>query len=65
MSINRNDYEEYHESRESLCAPDHVDECHLCHEAEAERVIEFEGRETPVCIYCYDAIKGFEQGDIS
>ena len=58
-------YAEYHESRESLCAPDHIADCSLCHEANAERTIQFEGKDIAVCDYCFTAIKGFEQGSIA
>ena len=58
-------YYEDHESRESLCAAEHVAECALCHEANAERTIEFEGKDMGVCVYCYTAIKGFERGEVA
>lgn len=63
--ISAANYEEFHESRESLRAGEDIPECSLCHEDNAERTIEFEGKEVEVCIYCHDAIKGFEQGVIS
>ncbi|MCX6568022.1 MAG: hypothetical protein NT147_03090 [Candidatus Aminicenantes bacterium] len=65
MSKHYADYYELHESRESICAPDHVPECSLCHEDNAERTVVFEGKEVQVCLYCFDAIRGFEQGSIS
>ena len=58
-------YYDDHESRESLCAAEHVPDCSLCHEANAERTIEFEGKDIAVCDYCYTAIKGFERGVIA
>jgi hypothetical protein len=57
-------YYEHHESRESICAPEHVPECSLCHEENACETIEFEGKEVKVGNYCYLAIKGMDEGRI-
>jgi hypothetical protein len=65
MSKQYESYYDLHESKESICAPDHVPVCELCKEANAEREVVFEGRKVKVCVYCHDAIKGFEQGKIA
>jgi hypothetical protein len=62
--ISANDYEEFHESLESICAPEHIPECQLCHADNATKTVECEGREIQVCGYCHWAITGFNEGRI-
>ena len=62
--ISAADYEEFHESRESLCAPECVPVCELCHEDNATEIVEDEGRQLHVCDYCAKAIAAFNSGKI-
>jgi hypothetical protein len=62
--ISAHDYEEFHESKESICAPDHIPECALCHEDNATETVEDEGKEVQVCGYCAKQIAAFNEGRI-
>ena len=63
--ISAHDYEEFHESKESICAPEHVPECSLCHEENATETIEFEGKDIEIGDYCALAIKRMNAGRVA
>jgi hypothetical protein len=63
--ISAHDYEEFHESRESLCEGEHVPACELCHEENATTLIEFEGKDVHIGDYCALAIKRMNAGRVA
>jgi len=63
--ISAANYAEFHESRESICAPEHVPECSLCHLENATTIIEFEGKEVHVGDLCGEAIRRMNSGRVA
>ena len=60
--ISAHDYAEFHESKESICAHEHVPECSLCHQENATTIIEFEGKEVHVGDLCAASIRRMNEG---
>jgi hypothetical protein len=58
-------YYEHHESRESICAPEHVPECSLCHQENATTIIEFEGKDVHVGDLCAVSIQRMNAGRVA
>ena len=64
-NISAANYEEFHESRESLRAGEDVPECSLCRQENATTIIEFEGKDIHVGDLCGESIRRMNGGRVA